>query len=568
MSISSSIIAALAMPMNKRYMEGVVYHDLADPGEFLSDVIRSSIARKQPKLRYLGYKTVAPPDEAKRLAAKTTAFDIAVNQIYPVEYFFQYGTMNNETFSFIVYLPVIGKFNTVTLSDNTFVVTQTFADKVVSVGDNIVFVDIATAKYNFTRTYYPISVDGDLIRTPVIWSALYKNQSKKVLPTTKALTTVLNYLIAAMGYEATALATLGFIPEVFTDESFEYLRLTQEERDAFVWIYPSGTKPSGVISKEEYRRSPLVFRIRREDWSPQASMFMGNLLYLIDNFPSVITEELLRRDHETASVSWKSILGEIIHSGNNTVQYVWEKIAAHFADLTSGFGMTVIARLGDIGIRATNLIELMLVIFNNFSGWISDRPNNNYFNNKVIIKDGIMQFITFPLSRAFLELSKEELRSSGEVDWNTAKRIMAAGFPARQVFRVKKTPAATNGSALSPNNIAWLTQSSSMVRQMRQQQSTVPKSKGGKSNLDDDGDVRLPEAIIGSIHNLKKGNPSPFTHMNPYIAVSSDGTVITPEGCAEEISRQDAFLRTFAPDDLMPELTSGGLEETIEEIDA
>src|SRR5574343_224729 len=150
----------------------------------------------------------------------------------------------------------MNKGNIIHLSGNNFLVMPVLSDKVISIGDKIIFINILTAKYSFTRTTFSIQVQhagqssGIFNRVSIVNTELYKNQVKKLEDTTKANTTVMHYLLANYGYTKTMNMLLGFVPKPVYDYS---------KTDKVV-IHPTGTSPQGYIKpKQLYKPSSIKF---------------------------------------------------------------------------------------------------------------------------------------------------------------------------------------------------------------------------------------------------------------------------------------------------------------------
>ncbi|WP_396190142.1 hypothetical protein, partial [Flavobacterium sp.] len=167
---------------NEQLVTGLCYHRINDAIIYIHNFITYSCQGKtNTHLRYLGYKELQPREEMKFLFNKTNKVihDIAENDIYLVEFYFQYGE-NPEIIKQQLYLPFMHKGNVMYVSGNKFLISPVLSDKVISVGEKIIFINILTAKYSFSRSYFSVSVNQKLTRVPLINTVLYKNQAKKL----------------------------------------------------------------------------------------------------------------------------------------------------------------------------------------------------------------------------------------------------------------------------------------------------------------------------------------------------------------------------------------------------
>lgn len=504
MKTLGSFIEEISPKFNKQMVEGICYHRLNRAVEYLDRFIKYGCQSKtQTHLRYLGYKEVLPKDELKFLFNKTsrTEYDIAENDIYLVEFYFQYGD-SDEVMKYLFYVPYMNKGNIIHLSGNRLLVMPVFADKVISVGEKIIFINILTAKYNITRSYFSVMVDGRFARVPIINSELYRNPSKKQEDTTKANTTVLHYLLANSGYTETMQQLLGFVPTM----------TYKDEMEGHVVIKSSDLPPQGFIgNKHAYKPTAIRFLVRKEDYNENVLYVIGNLFYIIDNFPDV----LYMQDFDS-TVVWKRLLGEIIHSGNYSISYLSEKINAHFNDLSSRFDNITIDKLNDVGVEATTLIELITVIFQKFNNWIMNATSVGLYHNKTYeVESFALANLTSGITRIVLDINKEELRNNGEIlDDKTVDKIFKKYFKTRKVFSLKNeklfvTSVDYAGDHLYPKNTAMVIQ----------QESDFMNVRKGEANTSARKKLSASMATAGSILGLSKGNPTPVIRLNPYVNV-------------------------------------------------
>lgn len=507
-----SFIEEISPKFNSQMVEGLCYHRLKTAVDYIDRFIKYGCRSKtDTHLKYLGYKEVSPKDELKWLFGNKnskTEYDIAENDIYLVKFFFQYA--DYEVREELLYVPYMHPGNVIHLSGNRLLVMPVLADKVISVGEKIIFINILTAKYNFTRSYTGVVVGGRLNRVPVINTELYKNQSKKIEDTTKANTTVLHYLLANYGYSQTMTMLLGFVP----------IPTLNSEVEGHVIIKSTGQPPQGYIrNKALYQGSQIKFAVPLDKYNERSVYVIGNLFYVIDNFP----DSVFPGDLEDMGM-WRRLLGEIIHSGNHSLKYLSEKIDAHFNDLNSRFDNITIDKLADVGVNATNLIELINTIFLNFNEWIMNAsPRSLYYNKTYEVESFALSNITSRITRIVLDINKEELRIDGGVlDEKTVDKIFKKYFKTKTVFSLKNERLFVAsidycGDHHYPKN-------TSMVIQ---QESDFVNVNKGEANTSEKKKLVASMATVGSILGLSKNNPTPVIRMNPYVNVDPvTGTIL------------------------------------------
>lgn len=523
-----SFIEEISPKFNKQMVEGICYHRLNTAITYIDRFIKYGCQGKtQTHLRYLGYKEVMPKDELKFLFNKTsrTEYDIAENDIYLVEFYFQYGDVE-EPLKYMFYIPFMNKGNIIHLSGNKLLVMPVFADKVISVGEKIIFINILTAKYNFTRSYGSVIVNGKYKRIPIINTELYKNQSKKQEDTTTANTTVMHYLLANYGYTQTMNRLLGFVPTL----------TFKDEVEGCVVVKSTGQPPQGYIrNKLLYEATPIRFAVPEHLFNEAVLYAIGNMFYIIDNFP----DSLSVQDVDD-TVIWKRLLGEIIHSGNHSLFYLSEKINAHFNDLNSKFDNITIDKLKDVGVNSTTLIELITVIFENFNTWIMNAsPRSLYYNKTYEVESFALSNLTSRITRIVLDINKEELRvNSNQLDIKVVDKIFKKYFKTRTVFSLKNEKLFVasidySGDHLYPKNTAMVIQ----------QESDFVNVKKAEVNTSERKKLVASMATIGSILGLNKSNPTPLIRMNPYVNVDyPTGTVLPHPQFNDIIEETDKLL--------------------------
>ena len=508
-------------------VEGLAYHRINNAIDYINNFIRYSCEGKtNTHLRYLGYKELQPKEEMKFLFTKTNKVmhDIAKNDIYLVEFYFQYGE-NPEIIKQHFYIPFMNKGNTMHLSGNEFLISPVLADKVISIGEKIIFINILTAKYSFTRTYFGVNVNGRLTRVPLINTVLYKNQAKKLEDTTKANTTVMHYLLANYGYTKTMEMLLGFVPTPVYDYS---------GTDKVI-IHPAGSAPQGFIKgKTIYKPSTIKFVVDQDKYDEKVLYCIGNIFYIIDNFPEAISIDEL-----DSTVIWKRLLAEIIHSGNHGLAYLSEKINAHFNDLNSQFDTITVNKLADVNVQANSLIQLLAVIFDNFNNWIMSASSRSLYHNKTYeVESFVLANLTSRITRIVLDINKEELRTGGlPLDDKVVASIFRKYFLTRRIFSLKNekqfvSTIEYSGDHYYPKKTAIVVQQESDFVDVKGEVNTSEKKK-----------IVASMATVGSILGLSKSNPTPLIRLNPYVNVDPvTGTILPHPELNHIIEATDKLL--------------------------
>lgn len=528
----SGMIQEISPRFNIEVVEGLTYHRLKYALDYLDQFIRYSCESKtQTHLRYMGFKQLTPQEEMRAIFNKTSkvTYDIAENDIYLVEFYFQYGD-NPEVKKHQFYIPFANKGNVIHFSGNRFLVMPTLADKVISVGDNGIFINIITAKYNFARFLYSVMVDDRFQTVTVIHTELYKNPSKNVPDTTKCNTTVIHYLLANYGYSKTAEMLLGFVPQPVYD---------YEGVDKTV-VRSSGVTPRGYIQdKALYQGTQIKFLVDKDRYNEKARYVLGNIMYVLDHFPQSVSIT----DLDDVKI-WRRLLAEIIHSGNHGLVYLNEKISTHYNDLNSSFDTNTIRKLGDVGITSKTLMELLSVIFDKYNGWIMQADTRSLYHRKTLeVESFVLKDLTSAITRIVLDINKEELRINGEkLEDKTVDKIFKSFFKTRIIYSLKKeshyvTSVEYSGDHLYPKNTAMINEQESNPVNIRKTEASTSEKKKLVASM----------TTVGSILGLSKTNPTPLAKINPYITVDPGLGTVLPNPLWDHIVRAtDLMLDNIA----------------------
>lgn len=526
------------IPTYNRFMnEGYGYYKMKTAYEYVDEFFKFACEYKtKTHMKYLGCRKVSPDEEIKLMYSLRNRYiyDCSQSSIYLVEYTFQYADEPTQRKHYF-YLPYFEKGNVFQLGGSKFVVMPVLANKVISIGDNVIFINIQTSKYNIYRTFHSVTVNSMYQRVPVITATLYKNQSKKLEDTTKAYTIILHYLIAVYGYTQLCQLYLGFVPEVTYGE---------EDKKGYTSIGSVKIAPKGYIkSKEFYPATNITFYVKNENFSEKVTYFIGNLLYLIDNFPDVITIEELDN-----KLLWMKLLGEIIHSGKHQLSYIMEKMNAHFSDICSSLDINTMQKLKDIGYSDINTtLDLLYLIFKNYNNWIMSEEVRTIYNNKAYeVESYVLNPITSNFVRAMLDLSKEELRNNKEpLESKVVSTIFNKYLKERSIFKLRSQKTAKlilnsveySGDHLFFKNTALIAEQESNPINIDKQENSPSEKKRLIASM----------ITVGNILGLPKKNPTPVVRMNPYVNVDyKSGTILPHPKYNPIIEATERYLSNIA----------------------
>ena len=318
---------------------------------------------------------------------------------------------------------------------------------------------------------------------------------------------------------------LGFVPTPVYDYS---------GTDKVI-IHPAGSAPQGFIKgKTIYKPSTIKFVVDQDKYDEKVLYCIGNIFYIIDNFPEAISIDEL-----DSTVIWKRLLAEIIHSGNHGLAYLSEKINAHFNDLNSQFDTITVNKLADVNVQANSLIQLLAVIFDNFNNWIMSASSRSLYHNKTYeVESFVLANLTSRITRIVLDINKEELRTGGlPLDDKVVASIFRKYFLTRRIFSLKNekqfvSTIEYSGDHYYPKKTAIVVQQESDFVDVKGEVNTSEKKK-----------IVASMATVGSILGLSKSNPTPLIRLNPYVNVDPvTGTILPHPELNHIIEATDKLL--------------------------
>ena len=542
MSRLGKFISEQTPKFNLEVAEGYCYHRTKYSVEYLDDFIRDTsqngfnrvgvdgnVSSTTTHLKYLGYRVLTPEETVKEVYRRrsSNSFDLAKSTLYLVEFIFHYGS-EPEPRKILMWLPYLERGNMLTLSERRMLIMPVLADKVISVGDEAIFIDTLNAKYNFARLHHSVK-ENDVVRSAsVVYTELFKNPPKKFANTTRAKSTVLHYLLAYYGYEKTMEIVLGFVPTPTYDK---------DQVPGQVLYESTGVKPRrSYILKDEYIPNRIGFLVPEEKNNYHVLYVMANIMYILDNFPNRISVQDLNDPH-----SWRRFMGEIIFSGGHGIAYLANNMNIHFGGLNRQFDITTIRKLRAINIDARCLIELLAVIYNNFVEWITTRGSSRKFTyNKTMEAESlVLGNLISSITLLYLDINKDEERIGGqELEAKAVDKIFKERMKMHAIFRIRNDKTIATDVEDSTDHLCF-----KLTSRVRFQESDFTNVSSGSANTSTRKKLIAEMAITGSILNLPKRNPTPDERQNPYVLLDEKtGTVLPHPDLEELIERTDAML--------------------------
>lgn len=533
MSVLGKWIASKTPKFNKEVVEGWTYNRLKNSEEFIDSNLKyTSLKRTKTKLKYLGLRVI-PPEEYIGLKFKggsNRTFDMAESATYLIEYNFQYGDEDQIRKVNVLNIHV-RKGNKTVLGGKEWSVEPTLADKVISIGERQIFIDIGSAKHTFNRTIHTVFENNMFRNVPIIVGELYRNQVKRLDDTTNAKSTIMHYLLAYYGYSKTMEIVLGFVPKAMYGV---------DDREGKIVIESTGRAPDGFKGDQElYTKNKIMFVVDEEENTPELLYCLGNVLYILDNFPGMITIEQMEDPF-----IWRRFMGEIIFSGNHGIPFILNQMNIHFKGLNYTFDVETNTKLRDIGVEADNLIELLAVIFKNFNKWVASGDGRSlYFSKSLEVESYVLSRITSMFTKLYLDINKEELKSpNGILTSEEVDKAFRSHIREWAITGLRKDTLFVQSVEDTTDHLYF--KGTAFV--VKQESNSINAAAGG-SNTSARHKLSASMATAGSLLYLSKKNPDPTIRQNPYVTIDPDtGTILPDPELGDIVAKTEKMLtQTF-----------------------
>lgn len=511
--------------MNKKIMEGMTYHEVKDAMAYIDNKIRYiELDRTNTHLKYHGCRILTPKETAafRFNNNSTRPFNLAESNIYYVEYTFSYNGDSEER-KCIMALPWIGMGNEFKIFDKMWNVMPTITDKVISVGDSQIFVDVSVAKWTIRRSTHTVIEDNKVRNLSIVLAEIYTKQSNRLPPTTNAKPIMMHYILANYGYTKAMEMLLGFVPEVTvsneTPEGMVVIKSRSAPPDNYILSKKKNKNDLEVDVIAGYMPNPIKFLIKPEQDRPEVVYILGNVLYILDHFPNEISINQL-----DDTVVWKRYIGEVILSGKYSVALLLEKMNIHLDGFNQPLEREDIIKLGDLGVTCTNVFELMVVIMKNFNTWIMKSDSRSFYHHKTIeAARHVLIKITSCFNLLYFDINKDELMNGGlPIDIDRVDNAFKKHIKTNNITSIRYEKMFVQ--IVEDSTPHRYFKGTAFINKQEGNSINKTKGKGGPKNK-----LSAPMSTVGSLFYLSKSDIDPFKKVNPWITLDPKDNTILPD---------------------------------------
>lgn len=508
--------------LNPTLANGLATEQMLLAERYIDEVMKSTARGFPESLQYMGCQRCNPFEEFSEVIRNQSgrrknkrnvkrAFETAQSNFYLMKYFFRFN--GEELPPRYVYLPFVSDAGSITISGSRFNITPVLADRVISIGENHIFVRPQRDKLTFYRQPHAYVADDVRENVQIVHSLIYH-----IKPVPSIKTCIVHYLLCKYGFTET-FTRFANCPSAVVRESFDPVEYPPEQ-----WVICASTniKPRArnklALSIDNVK---VKVAIRREEYTNDVKNFVAGFFYVVDHFPSQMTAEYVDSTRQ-----WMILMGYILFTGNLGVGELYRRVDDHIGSLDEYVDTITQERFADIDIHVKDIYEFFSIIIVKYNAWwlsgvskinsMYDKELNVLYFTLSDITEGIMNF-HFRI-QSIVKKNKELTRKDVEA-------ALAKFLTMRKIYDLNKKHNEVSAFSYSGDNKAFLITSSLLP------QSATTKGRKGKggdmASLNDPSKkLHFSVAEVGSYCGMPKSDPSGQERLNHCAEIDSRGVVI------------------------------------------
>lgn len=512
---------------------------------WIENTIRCGAELYPEGFEFIGSRRCTPYEEYREaLNVKVQGkrvFDVAKNDVFLVRYDFTY--CGQPLYPQYLYLPFPSPGGLIRLSDKVYTISPVLADKVFSVANEEIFIQVGRAKISFKRDIHTAVIDGKRVTGYLMWSRLHHASGRRT-PGTQNVdirlgavnSTAVHYLFCRYGFLETFERFCRTSPVVLDESQY-----TEEEYPADKWVVcrSNKRKPRGVICGDrdyKLKESKALILIERKDYNSIVELFILASFYVIDHFPRELNHEDM-----LDTWTWKVALGYILFGDHLNEGKVVEDIETHlvsldgYIDFEAHQSMTPAIDANPAGYpwlnQVDNLFDLLGYLIDRMPEMLlhGDSRTSCLYNKQLMINRYVLSNINNSLFGLVFKLVTPRDTKPTLSDLNT---MLGKHFGTKLIFNIVSSNPKDNirhgeiSSVSNPNDNMFFKITSVMVQQS---DSAGPVGKG-------DIDVNNPGyhldssfAEVSGYCVLPPSLPIGIAKINPFVKTTKDGTIVRRE---------------------------------------
>ena len=510
------LIDSVTPKLNPRTAKGLAVEHLANPEDYINQVFHSAAKGYPAPFTYAGHSRTTPIEEFNEQKRRTSnrgskkQYDIARSDVFMEKFHFCFDgdPLPPRFFS----LPFVGEAGTIHISGSRFVISPIMADRVISVGEDDLFVRLLRAKLTFKRLGHHFKVNGQTETVNVTWSEIHNGRSKTkgVTGAGKAKTTMMHYLLGKYGFTETFRRFGKCHPIIGGPE------INSNSYPANEWTICSSSQVRPRNSfRGSYAPSSVFVAVRNEEFTQVVKSMMAGFFYIADFFPQrVIPDTFKHNGQDVLYVDsqrlWMILMGHILFSSLSLEGQLADNIADHYHSLDYYIDIIVDKQLQEIGIKIDSVYELFFIVIENFDKWVVDSGDKltSVYDKELNVRHFLLQDITAAIMNMNFRLNAAAKKG---LTRNEVIKIMDATLKSGKIFLITKNHGEVSTISAPGDNMAF-----KMTALLIPQSESNKKAKRNDRGVLTDPSKLLHVSVmeICCYSNLPKSEPSGRQRLN------------------------------------------------------
>lgn len=445
------------------------------------------------------------------------SYDISTSNLYMMRYKFWYrdGGRETELDSRYIFLPYVEDAGVITISGSRWVISPVLIDRVISVGLSNVFVQLNKTRLIFKRMPHRVMIDGGEESVQVVWAKVH--QGNRTHKTSRAVTTMMHYLLCKYGFSETFSRFGNCHPVVLKDDTD--MTMFPSEEWAIVQSSAIKLKKAG---RAHYERSNVRLAIPRAQMTQKVVSMLGGLFYVIDHFPLRAMAESMNSKR-----MWMILLGELIPGESDHAGVLFEEAEKHLRSLDKYIDMLTDERLKNIGMPVENIYELFSIIIGKYNEWLlsgSERVASMY-DKEFSILPFVLYNIVSAINNLYFRLKAAEEKALKAGKKLTPENINGITFDLLKtglIFNINKGHGEVSTISCPGDNKAFKT-TAVLVSQTNSNNQSSSRDRAGTK--DPQRFLHSSIAEVGGAWNLPKSDPYGKARVNPTVKMDANWVV-------------------------------------------
>jgi len=539
-------------------IDGFSRKQVEHTAEFLDTVLKTSHkAVRDVKFEYVGYSIMSPEQEFE--TEITTYFgkpksgkincDVTMSSVRRVKYTFTY---DGEPLWVDMYLPIINKDNTMTISNTKYVLMPVLTDKIISPQKDHVFIKFYRHKIREEDIVFNLMKMDKVDEVPALHRVLipycpklYGIRDIKDRLGFGAVTPLALYMLAKHTLSGVNKKFHSNIKVLNSDDP-EISTLVKKGWTAYSSMGKQLPEMKMVISE---RHSKVVMAERTDSFSETLAT---SILYMFDAMPD------MEDQYEDSVLFWKYALGLMTFKRNISSEGLMVSINDHLINLDTYVDSITrddIRSMGYTNIDDTfdffSFVHILIRDHKIFKK-IGLSNSSTVLDKNLDILYYMMFDIISSFNTAFSELNKvfkdKEKKGQEITHKNVLDVMQSRSMRTRAIFNISKGKNSILPLILAnnccDNKVLKIT---SLVELQSRGNGVKKASNKGSSNLPAEAtQLKAIDVYYGNNFHLPKSLASPLARLNPYPRFTNDGRIIVPDDLKAIIARVQKDLDNIA----------------------